>query len=358
MKIVDVNPFFYPYVGGIENRIHQTSTMLAEKGHDVTVLTGRLPNTLEEEIMPEGYRVIRLKSKYVNLYNPPYIKSYNILDTLQSLDADVVNYNYRWSPSYNNALDKYDGKKIHTVHNTWCEGRGLAGVVSAANDYLFWNKMMRYDRIVTVSDDIRNDLIRRGAPADKITMIPTCGAVKKFEKKEEKDFILSIGRLVDVKGIKYLIDAMKQVDCKLVICGKGPEEKHIKKQIIKLGLQNKIDFRGYVSEEEKTELMATCKMIVMPSLFEAFGMVAVEGMSHSKPIVCTNVNGLPETVGEGGIHVEPKNSKELSEAINTLLDDDGLRKELGMKALEQAISFDWSNHIDDYEKLLIETAHS
>jgi len=355
MKFVDVDPFFYPYMGGIENRIHQTSTLLAQRGHDVTVLTGQLPGTADEEVTPEGYRIVRLKSHYLNLYNPPYMSSEGVLDALNSIDADVVNYNYRWAPSYNKALDKYDGAKIHTVHNTWCEGSGIIGMASSVNDYLFWKKMMRYDRIIAVSNNIRDDLIRRGAPADKVIMIPTCGHVREYESKEEKDFILSIGRLVNVKGIKYLVDAMEDVDCKLIICGKGPEEKRLRKQVSKLGLQDKIEIKGYVSEDEKEELMSTCKLIAMPSLFEAFGMVAVEGMSHMKPLVSTNVNGLPETVGEGGILVDPRDSKQLSDAINKLLADDDLRHSIGRTALKQAVSFDWSNHIDYYEKVLLDT---
>ena len=358
IRIVDVSPFFYPYKGGIENRMHQTSALLAEKGHEVIVLTGRLPDTAEEETAPEGYRIIRLKSEFINVYNPPYIRSHGVLEALNDLDADIVNYNYRWAPSYNKALDAYKGVKIHTVHNTWHEGTGLMGVASAINDDLFWKKMMRYDRIVAVSEDIRQDLIRRGAPPEKMFMIPTCGHVGPYVPMEEGDFILSIGRLVKVKGLEYLIEAMKHVDCKLLICGKGPEEKNIRRRVQRAGVSDKVEFLGYVSEERKQELMGTCKMVVMPSLFEAFGMVAVEVMAHGRPLVCTNVNGLPETVGEGGLLVDPKDPAGLADAINRLLSDNGLRAEMGKKARKQAEYYDWSNHIDGYERFLMETVES
>ena len=356
MRFVDINPFFYPYKGGIENRMHQTAKLLTEKGHEVIILTGRLPDTEQEETTPDGYRIVRLRSKLLDIYNPPYIKSYDILETLDSLDADIVNYNYRWAPSYNKALDRYKGVKVHTVHNTWKEGNGIAGIASAFNDTFFWNKMLRYDRIVCVSENIRQDLIRRGAPADRLTMIPTCGHVDPYVPMEEEgDFILSLGRLVKVKGITYLVEAMKDVDCKLVICGTGPEEKNIRRCIQRCGVQDKVEMLGYVTEEKKRELMGTCKMLVMPSLFEAFGMVAVEIMAQKKPIVCTNVNGLPETVGEGGIKVDPKDPKALSDAINMLLADEKLRKEIGEKARKQAEYYDWSNHIDEYERFLLGT---
>ena len=149
MKFVDVNPFFYPYKGGIEHRMHDTASLLAQRGHDVTIVTSRLPDTTEEEVTPEGYRIIRLESKFINLYNPPFVSSKGILDTLNSLDADVVNYNYRWAPSYNKELARYDGPKVFTYHNMWGEGVGLQGKVSEVNDNSFAKKTLStFDHII------------------------------------------------------------------------------------------------------------------------------------------------------------------------------------------------------------------
>ncbi len=342
-------------MGGIEHRMHKLAKELASRGHDVTILTGQLPDTKLEEESPDGYHIKRLPSRLYNVYNPPYISSKGVLEALEELDADIVNCNYRWAPSYNKALDAYKGVKIHTVHNTWHEGTGIAKMASAVNDEMFWKKMLRFDRIVTVNNGIREDLISRGAPAEKVYTIPTCGHVKPYVMRDEGDFILSLGRLVKVKGIRYLLEAMKEVDCKLLICGKGPEEKRLKNQAKRLGLDDKVEFLGYVSEERKEELMGTCKMLVMPSLYEAFGMVAVEVMAQRRPIIATNVNGLPETVGEGGILVDPADPKALADAINGLLSNESLRMDLGMKARAQAEYYDWSNHIDGYEKFLMDT---
>ena len=99
MKFVDVNPFFFPYKGGIERRMDDYAKRLAARGHDVTILTARLPDTAEEEVTESGYRVVRVPSRFLNLYNPPYVSSKNVLETLEGMDADVVNYNYRWAPS-------------------------------------------------------------------------------------------------------------------------------------------------------------------------------------------------------------------------------------------------------------------
>lgn len=358
MKFVDVNPYFYPLKGGIENRMHDTARLLAERGHEVTILTGQLPGTPEEEITEHGYRIVRLKSRLINVYNPPYISSKGVLEALESLDADVVNYNYRWAPSYNGDLRKYDGNKVFTYHNMWGEGTGIQARLSEVNDERFRKTLMTFDKIVCVSNYVRNDLVRRGVPSGMTCVVPTGFECGPLEDSEEGDFALSLGRMVATKGLKYMVEAMRDVDCKLIVCGKGPEEKRIRKQVSELGLEDRVELRGYVSEEEKARLMGSCRFFVMPSLFESFGLAAVELMSHGRPLICTNVNGLPETVGDGAVLVDPADPRALSDAMNMLLSDENLRRELGMRARAKAESFAWADIIDDYERILTDVAES
>lgn len=352
MRIVDVNPFFYPFEGGIEHRMHDTSRLLAAKGHDITVLTSRLPDTPEEERTADGYRIVRLESKYINIYNPPYVSSKKVLETVESLDADIVNYNYRWAPSYNRDMKKYDGKKVFTYHNAWGEGVGLQAAASSVNDGMFKSCLDSFDHIVAVSDFVRNDLISRGYGEDRVTTV--LSGIRNFPAKPgagDGDFILSLGRLVKTKGLKYLIEAMKDIDCKLVLCGKGPETKNLTKQIAMAGLEDKVEIMGWVSDEEKGRLMMSCKMFVMPSLYESLGLAAVELISCGRPIVCTDVGGLPDTVGAGGIVVPPKDPHAISDAVNRLLADPAACDELGRKGAEHAERYRWENIIPTLENV-------
>ena len=352
MRFVDVNPFFYPHHGGIETRMHDTARLLAAKGHDVTILTGRLPDTPEEEMTDYGYRVVRLPSRLINIYNPPFISSKGVLEALESMDADVVNYNYRWAPSYNKDLKRYDGRKVFTYHNMWGEGIGVQARLSEINDNGFRSTLDTFDHIVCVSDYVRDDLIRRGIPTERLTTIPTCMDMPPLRDVPEGDYILSLGRLVATKGLSYLIDAMEEIDCRLVLCGKGPEEKEIRRRVERLGLQDRVDMRGYVSEEEKNALIDGCRLFVMPSLFESFGLAALEVMSHGKPLVCTDVNGLPDTVRDGGVLVPPRDSRAIAYAVISLLADDDERKEKGMRARAVAETYTWDRWIPVYEKVL------
>ena len=200
MRFVDVNPFFYPYKGGIERRMHDTARLLAARGHDVTILTSRLPDTAEEETTEWGYRIVRLPSRFINIYNPPYVTSRNVLETLESMDADVVNYNYRWAPSYNKDLKRYDGRKVFTYHNMWGEGIGLQAKLSEINDDSFRSTLESFDHIICVSDYVRDDLIRRGIPSDRTSTVPTCMDMPPLREMPEGDYILSLGRLAATKG--------------------------------------------------------------------------------------------------------------------------------------------------------------
>ena len=354
MKIVDVNPFFYPFEGGIEHRMHDTSRLLSQRGHEVTVLTSRLPDTKEEETVPDGYKVLRLKSKFINVYNPPFVTSKNILETIESLDPDIVNFNYRWAPSYTKDLKRYDGKKVFTYHNVWGEGTGVQESFSMMNDNRFKKCLSTFDHIIAVSDFVRDDLISRGYTPGSVTTVQT--GLTKFPdlgNSSEEDFILSLGRQVKTKGLKYLVEAMKDVDHKLIICGKGPESNRLSKQIKKLGLEDRIEMRGWVSNDEKEKLMASCKFFVMPSLFESLGLAAIEMLSYGKPVVCTDVNGLPDTVRDGGVVIPSKDPLALTNAINDLIKNDDEREKKKEMAAARAQAYRWDDLIPKIEDVYL-----
>ena len=351
MRIIDVNPFFYPFYGGIEHRMHLVAKELAARGHDVIIVTGQLPGTETEETSPDGYRIVRLRSRFINIYNPPYISSKGLLDQLNELDADIVNFNYRWAPSYTKDMREYAGKKVFTYHNMWGEGIGIQHTMSEINDNRFRKTLDTFDHIISVSDYVRDDLIRRGIESERITT--ACPCLEKYPELSDKegDYILSLGRLVRTKGLDYLIEAMQYIDSKLIICGKGPDSKRLMKKIQKFGVSDRVEMKGWVSEEEKEELMSQCKMFVMPSLYESYGLAALEIMSYGRPVVCTDVNGLPDTVKDGGVYVKPKDAKGLADAVNSLLSDESRRRELGRNARAVAENQNVSNTVDIIEKV-------
>lgn len=351
LSIVEANPFFYPYQGGIEHRMHMTSKLFAKRGHDVTVLTSRLPGTKEVEETEFGYRIVRVPSRFINIYNPPYVITKGVLEVLNGLSPDIVNYNYRWAPSFDKDVARYKGKKVFTYHNMWGEGVGLQGYISEKNDNLYKKKLRTYDHIVAITDCVRDDLIRRGMDPERITTIDNC--LETFPELSEEDggFILNLGRMVATKGLTDLVEAMRDVDGKLIMCGKGPEAGKVAKLVRRYNLEDRIEMRGWVSEEEKVRLMSTCRFFVMPSIHEAYGLAALEAISYGKPIVCTDVDGLPGNVKTAGRYVKSKDPKSLAEGINDVLLNEDLRRQLSENAIKVSRAFTWDDQIAKTERL-------
>jgi len=348
LRIVEVNAFHYPFIGGIENRLHHICRRLG-KEHEVFVLTSRLPGTAEREEM-DNYTVIRLPSRYLNIYNPPYVRISKVREALDELRPDVVDLHYRWSGSLIKGVLGYEGPKIYTCHNTLGEGVGLTHYASELNDRIFLRHLHKFDRVVCVSDYMRRDVAARGYSEDRLLTIYN-GVDIPEKTSQDGDYILSLGRLVRLKGLDCLIRAMQHTNCHLRVCGEGPERKNLERLSQHLGLTDRIDFMGWISEEEKKRMLCECRMFVIPSVHEAYGMVAAEAMSYGKPVIASNTGGLPEVVGDAGILVPPQDEKALAEAINALGQDESRRAQLGNAAKERMRAFSW----DEMAKRTLET---
>lgn len=345
MRVVLLNPYHYPFMGGIEHRLHEISRRLSDR-HDMIVLTSQLPGTeLEEE--RDGYRIVRLPSRFIDLYNPPYVSTPGVLKALDGLDPDLVDFHYRWAPSYTRAMRGYKGRWVFTFHNTYGEGNGLNRVPSIINDALFC-RMIRKRRVICITEFIRGDLVKRGFDPGLLDVIPP-GIDLPLEEGKEGDYLLFIGRLVGTKGLPYLIKAMQEVETKLMVVGDGPERVRLESMVRSAGLEDRVTFTGRVSEERKKELLSNCKMFIMPSLFESYGLAVAEAMSWGKPVIASRVGGLPEVVGDGGSLVSPRDSLALADAINGLLRDDEGRRAAALRAKEHIKRYSWDTIIEATE---------
>jgi glycosyltransferase involved in cell wall biosynthesis len=351
VRIVQLNPFHYPFKGGIEHRIHHMSSNLAKK-HEVTVVTSRLEGTDKEEWM-DGYRVLRLDSRFVGNYNPPYVSSKGVLEAIEGIEPDVVDFHYRWAPSYTRQAMKFAKKLAFTYHNTYGEGEGAMKVISHLNDWLFMRKMARFRKVVCISEFVRQDNARHGFPLERMCVVPN-GVEMPTVNSQDGGFLLSLGRLVHTKGLEYLLEAMREVDARLVMAGAGPEKERVERLVRNFGLTKKVELLGRVSEERKNELFASCSIFVMPSLFESYGIAAAEAMSFGKAVVATNVGGLPEVVADCGILVPPRDPDALAAAISSLLGDESMRKDLGKRAYDRASQFSWEKVAEQQENVYLE----
>ncbi len=158
----------------------------------------------------------------------------------------------------------------------------------------------------------------------------------------EDDFvILYVGRLAWNKGIPDLIKSIQVVskkvpNAKLLVCGKGRMEGELKKQVEALGLERNVRFTGLVPQEDLPLYYASSDIVAAPSIFEPFGLVLLEALAMGKPVVATNVGGIPEVIKdfETGLLVPPHDSSSIAQAIIRLKEDESLGERLGKRGRE------------------------
>ena len=144
--------------------------------------------------------------------------------------------------------------------------------------------------------------------------------------EEGKRYAITVGRLVRRKDLPTLIHALhllQRPELELIVLGDGPELDRLKALANELGISNQIQFRGFVSEELKFQLLSQCDVFALPSLHEGFGLVFIEAMYCGLPIIATTTGGQEEflTDGKTGVLVAPGDSTSLKNALARVLDD-------------------------------------
>jgi glycosyltransferase involved in cell wall biosynthesis len=152
------------------------------------------------------------------------------------------------------------------------------------------------------------------------------------------NYILCIAHQNEKKNLEALVRAFAQVkdvdpSLGLALVGDGPQRARLKELAHNLNLETRIDFLGWKNRAEVAELLTGCTVFVLPSKSEPFGIVIIEAMACSKPVVASWVGGIPEIIenGHNGIMVDPENPADLANAIESLLRDPGLRESLGAR---------------------------
>jgi glycosyltransferase involved in cell wall biosynthesis len=199
--------------------------------------------------------------------------------------------------------------------------------------------------IVAISNYNRDFLVKIGINPAKISVI-YCGVdpdeFRRTTPYKASKHILCVARLVEKKGIRYLIEAMSHLrknipDIRLTIVGTGPEEKNLKKLADSLRVKDRIQFLGNIPDNELISLYEKSSIFIVPCIVAKDGdrdgipVALMEAMSMELPVISTPISGIPELIkdGENGLLVEPKNPVALAEAIEQLLEEPETCKRLG-----------------------------
>jgi len=200
-------------------------------------------------------------------------------------------------------------------------------------------------------DERRITVIPNGVDPSELRPVGDLQALRlQFAKPQEK-LVLLVGRLVYEKGFQLALDALPDVidhvgNVRFVVAGSGPHEQALKTQAQRLGLSPHGTFLGWIGDDALHSLYRISDLCVVPSIYEPFGLVALEAMASGCPCIVADTGGLREVVPQGervGLRFNGGDAEHLGVMIERLLVDGELRDRLVTEASEHVLRFDWDD---------------
>lgn len=215
--------------------------------------------------------------------------------------------------------------------------------------------------IITGSESVKREIVEHlNVTSDKVAVTPyaqrpcfkpvpmpeTVETRRRFGI--EVNFILFVGTLEPRKGLLTLVDAYTDLRRHLTLTPQlviaGPEGwlmDDFLSSISALGLEDRIKFTGYVSDQDLTALYSSCLAFIYPSIYEGFGLPPLEAMACGAPVITSDIPVLRETVGTAACLVAPANKRQLAQALMNVIEDKSYRERLSLDGLEHSKRFSW-----------------
>ena len=355
MKICLVAKTCDPRTGGIGRHIFELSNELVEKSHDVTVLTmnGERPEGLKAEVVEVNSWSIDSTTLDPYLAVPAfyrYLREYG--DEFDVVHAHEI-------PSLSVYLAKLRGlnaKFVYTVHGIAYEliSRPVLKPVAKVLHFPERLAVKSADKIVAVSEHAKRETVEHyGVDEERIEAIHNGVDTEKFYPSEDFDNqLLYVGYLIERKGSDIVIDSFIDIadefpNTNLVLVGRGRMGEDLRNKVSGAGLEDRVDFRSNVSDEELRDLYSS-SIFTMPSAYEGQGIVYVEAMSCGAPVIGCDNSAIPEMIEDGiNGYLIDRTSEALSSALESILKDDDLRESMSRSSREKAKDFDWDNIADE-----------
>ena len=358
-------------VGGIARVVHDLSHVFANQGHEVHVITYKEGNTKEFEKDGEVF-VHRIETYPINANNlVDWVMQFNFCVIEKAADVikefgkfDVV-HAHDWLVAYSARAIKnaYKLPLVATIHAT--ESGRNKGIHDKNQGYVNdveWLLTYEASNVICNSLYMKNEISHLfGKPWDNIHVVPNGINTTKFDGKvrdwdfrrnyasDNEKIIFFAGRIVYEKGIQVLLDAAPKIlqnynDVKFVIAGRGPCLDDLKAQAERLGISNRVYFTGYLNDVQITKMYKAIDVAVFPSLYEPFGIVALEGMLAGAATVVSDIGGLNEIVSHGidGLKSYAGNANSLADSILEALFNPDLCKQIAKNAHEKVVeNYNW-----------------
>ncbi|MFL0195236.1 glycosyltransferase family 4 protein [Clostridium sp. WILCCON 0269] len=356
MKVLMISWEYPPKtIGGLSNHVYYLSHSLCERGNEVHVIT------CEEGTAPIDEND---KGVFVHRVTPYAIDTQDFTKWVMQLNFAMVERAVRlinesgefdlihvhdWLTAFCAKTLKWSFRipLVCTIHATEYGRNG--GINTVTQRYISATEwMLTYEswKVIACSNYMKNQINKIfSAPEEKIWVISNGVNVEKFEFEfdwlsfrrkyamDNEKIIFCVGRHVFEKGIHLLIEAAPSIinrynDSKFIIAGTGPMTEELKDKVRYSGLESKFLFTGYMDEMEKDKLYRVANAAVFPSLYEPFGIVALEAMAAGCPVVVSDTGGLSEIVehGKNGLKCINGNANSIADNVVGLLYDEEFSK--------------------------------
>lgn len=370
MKILMLSWEYPPrIVGGISRVVYHLATELGRLGNEVTVITVKEGDAQDEEI-DGNVRIYRV--------TPFIISPLNFIDSILQMNLAMISkagslleQGFRFDILHlHDWLVAYAGRVIQDIWPGMALVCTFHGTESGRN-FGIHNEMQGYisnveemlshmsQKIIVNSGYMKSEIIRLfHVPDEHIFVIPNGVDIRKFlgvpcdmELRSRyalphEKLVIFVGRLVGEKGAHILLEAIPAVlsrfdRVKFIIAGKGPEYEALQHRAQELNISEKVVLPGFIPDNDLLRLYKCSDIAVIPSLYEPFGIVALEGMVARIPVVVSNAGGLNQIVEHrvNGMKFEAGNCRDLAECILELLTDPELADRVVQNASESVNRF-------------------
>ncbi len=358
MKIALVSPYDFAYPGGVAIHISALEHHFTKMGHQVKVIApaSKAVPSFGDRFIPIGKpRPIPASGSIARVTISPWL-SPRVKAVLDEEKFDIIHLHEPLMPMLcTTVLRLSHTATIGTFHA--CHGRPGYNSLALLGRLILKKWFKKLDGKITVSKPATEfigkyfpgyyNIIPNGVDLEHFS--PDISPIDRF--CDGKLNILFVGRLETRKGLPHLLKAYKQVkqeipNSRLIVVGPGTRLRHkYEKQIRRARLKDVV-FTGYVSYDELPRYYKTADIFCAPATGrESFGIVLLEAMAVAKPIVASNIAGYASVITPGvdGLLVPPKDEDMLARTLISLMNDESLRQQMGIRGRLKAREYSWEN---------------
>jgi glycogen(starch) synthase len=362
--------------GGLARHVRKLSESLVELGADVHVLTRGGEESPRDEVVAGVaiHRVLEPKRPtdlgefvtWVERMNADMLAAGVELGDRYEFDL-VHGHDWLVAMACDHLARRFDAPLVTTIHATE-HGRHQGWVDKHPQSHIHEVERWvtnRADRVIACSYYMREQIADIfGIPYGKVVVIPNGIDPEDLQPQDGRELerlrlefaapgetlVLLIGRLVYEKGFQLALEAMPELierlpNVRFLVAGSGTHEPELRRQASELGLMGHGTFLGWIGDDVLHSLYRIADVCVVPSIYEPFGLVALEAMASGCPCIVADTGGLREVVPheEAGLRFRARDPQSLGGMVERLLSDPGLRDRLVAEASEHVLGFDWAD---------------